>query len=116
MTHAAHVHRPSGAGNRRRKAAAVQAADHPPGFFTALVLQHNWPPMWQPAEYRWPALRGAAAAAAALPVLAAAQRRAAAGVGWGKGTLPMPGTPKHEAPGYMPGLYLPAAVRGRGQR
>lgn len=116
MTHAAHVHRPGGAGNRRRKAEPVQAVDYPPGFFTALVVAHNWPPMWQPAEHRWPALRGAAAAAALSPVLAAAQRRTSESVGWGRGTLPMAGTPTTAAPGYMPGLNLPAGLRSRGQR
>jgi len=94
MTHAAHVHRPGGSGSRRRKAAAAEATDYPPGFFTALVRQHNWPPMWQPVFQASAALRGAAA-------LAAEMRQAPGSGGWGHGTLPLPGTPKVQAPTMM---------------
>lgn len=34
---------------RRRKQAAVAAVEYSPGYFTALIRQHDWPPSFRPA-------------------------------------------------------------------
>ena len=107
MTRAAHVHRPV-ADNGRRKRAGTPAADYPPGYFTALVRQHNWPPMWQPATLpvdRTPRH---------IDMSAEALRRRSESVGWGSGTIVLPGTPVHKAPGPMAGAQL--APRSGGKR
>lgn len=67
-----------------------------PGYFTALIRQHNWPPMFESRidDDAACALRGAAA-------IAIRDRQAANGIGWGDGTQPMPNTPHHPRPAWM---------------
>lgn len=69
---------------RRRRTAAAYGA----GFFTSLMRAHDWPPGFvsRTADHVPTRLSGAAG-------------NVALG-GWGNGTLPMPGTPKHTAPGW----------------
>lgn len=68
----------------------------PPGHFTALIREHNWPPGFEP-QVVWrhdDHLRQEAARHAR-------EESAANGRGWGNGTITLPKTPKHSAPGTM---------------
>lgn len=82
----------------RRTPAAIPEHMLEPGYFTALIRRHNWPPGWQPS-------RDAGAGAARLPRGAAAianrERQAQSGIGWGSGTSVMPGTPGTMRPAWM---------------
>lgn len=64
------------------------ARDYPPGFFTALVVQHNWPPRFEPrfASDLMSIQRQQAS-------FKAREKAATEGVGWGHGTVMMPNTP-----------------------
>lgn len=83
------VRRPDAAGRKacsRRKVAAEPAA-YPPGYFLALVRQHNWPPRFEPSCH------GDGGRAARLQ----AQSRAMREAGLGYETLPLnlPGAQEH---------------------
>ena len=101
MAHArnAHEHRPAArpGAARRKPEPAAPAVAYPAGYFLALVRQWNWPPRFEPqAPAPKPGAQG----------LAAAGRRGREvsivnGVGWGNGTLVLPNTPRHLAPGMM---------------
>ncbi len=100
MSRAAHAMRPAGPMPKPRQRVKVPSAPavvYPPGFFTALVRKHNWPPMWQPAPDAARRPRGCFGADMAPEN----ERRRAQGIGWGSGTLPMPGTPAGPAPGML---------------
>ena len=66
------------------------------GHFTELVVRHYWPPMfessiaWSPFELK--RQQAAEAGRVAAP---------ANGNGWAAGTILLPGTPKHAAPGKL---------------
>ena len=57
--------------------------NYPPGYFTDLIRRHDFPPRFraQPTPKKPPQQNGRG--------------------GWGDGTMNMPGTPKHAAPGSM---------------
>lgn len=74
------------------------AVAYPPGWFTEPCRA------WKQLQYQGAvALAGAGEPAGNFGELAQRGRRAAAkkGNGWGCGTLPMPGTPRHSAPAWM---------------
>lgn len=65
-------------------------------YFSELVKRHNWPPMFEPsadAAHKMPAQLGLSPAER--------ERRAEQGVGWGAGTVVMPGTPGNARPAWM---------------
>ena len=69
---------------------------YPPGFFTALIRRHNWPPGFvSQLDREKPEFKPH------VTTDAQRERQIAAGYGWGSGTMPMPGTPKRSAPGWM---------------
>lgn len=81
---------------RRRQAVAIPAHMLVPGYFTALMRQHNWPPGFTPstdAANKMPAQFGLTPAER--------ERRAELGIGWGNGTMVMANSPKHRAPGWL---------------
>ena len=79
-----------------RRKHAQSPAGYPPGHFTALIRQHDWPPSFQPHDHT-----PARAVAAELVARAARWKAAAAGRGWAQGTLPMPNTPKNALPSWQ---------------
>lgn len=85
----AHVARAPDAAGRRacsRRAAKVEAAAYPSGFFVELVLQHNWPPRF---VSRWSASRSF------VPQAEAARVNRQAGIGHGAADLGLPGAAEH---------------------
>ena len=66
------------------------------GHFTELVAKHNWPPRFEP-QMVWNAEEAKRKEAARLGREAAI----ANGTGWAAGTILLPGTPKHAAPGKL---------------
>ena len=99
MPRNAHEHRPAArpGAARRRASPAEPAADYVPGFFTALVHRHNWPPRWQSAMPE-PDHRQAAAVRAGQVARRVGNET---GLGWGNGTLALPGTPGTLPPGAL---------------
>lgn len=85
-----HIVRPPDAAGRkacsRHKSAAAPSAAVEPGFFTALVVQHNWPPSFVSA---WTAGRNTA------PQAEAARANRKAGIGHGAADLGLPGAAEH---------------------
>lgn len=68
----------------------------PPGFFSALVKRHNWPPGFvSKLDREKPEVKPH------VTTDAQRARQIADGYGWGSGTIPMPGTPRRRAPGWM---------------
>lgn len=92
---APHAHRqsPSGvaAANRKRRTKAAAPVEYAPGYFCALIRQHNWPPFFQS--------RGWASSRHAPPHVISAQSRN--GSGHAAYPLGLPGakvhTMQHEA-------------------
>lgn len=77
------------------KAKPIPTGDYPPGYFTAHIREHDWPPGWQPQ------IDGALISAQAAGVHAgrlATWRAKAEGKGWAVGTMPMPRTPSNPLP------------------
>jgi len=69
---------------------------YPPGWFTELIRLHNWPPGFVSAlDREKPEFKPH------VTTDEQRERQIAAGYGWGSGTVPMPGTPKRRAPGWM---------------
>lgn len=97
---AAHLVRPPQKPQGRRP--RPQLREFAPGYFTQPVLR--WWPGWQP--YVLPGdvpRKGRPEGDIGQSQRAAQSRRRAqeAGVGWGKGTILMPNTPKNDAPGWL---------------
>jgi hypothetical protein len=69
---------------------------YPPGYFTESMTRHNWPP-------RFVSKMDAASTSAHHQRASAKARELAVehGLGWGTGTIVLPNTPKHQAPGMM---------------
>ena len=83
---------------RRPRAPAAPLPGYEPGFFTALIREHNWPPMWQPST------RTDEPAAAPMRSIKCSQQkdtRAAKGIGWADGTINLPRTPTHMRPAWL---------------
>lgn len=98
MSKAKHVHR-QGAVKRNGRSRpfggrATPARDYPPGYFTELIRKHNFPPMFEPCARRMEVRFGGVA-----PVTEEDFARARGG--WGAGTMDMPRTPSHAAPGWI---------------
>jgi hypothetical protein len=68
---------------------------YPPGYFTELVYLHNWPPGFKPQSWNRRSEINAENARANHA------KSVEDGSGWGNGTIPMPGTPKHKKPGEL---------------
>ena len=65
-------------------------------YFTHDCLVNDWPPGWLPSEdatNKMPAQLGL--------MQAERERRAELGIGWGNGSMVMPNSPKHRAPGWL---------------
>jgi len=79
---------------------ATPATAYPPGYFTALVYAHNWPPRYEPQPVH--AAPGTPKRGRP-PTLTSAERerQAAAGIGWGTGAVVMAGTPKRSRPEWI---------------
>jgi hypothetical protein len=92
-----HVRRP--AQRRAKPAPAVKPAVpvYEPGFFMALVRQHDWPPRFEPQMESMTVQRQIQLAAAAR----GREVANATGVGWGNGTIVLPNTPHNLRPGMM---------------
>lgn len=91
-----HVLRASPHGNGRRKARpALPVVQYEAGFFTALVLQHNWPPQWR-SVLNTPAVTGHSQRSCQ-----SREAGAARGEWWAVGTITMPGTRFHAKPEWM---------------
>jgi hypothetical protein len=73
------------------------AASYPAGYFSALVREHNWPPRFEPQ------FQLGGGWSDARRVMDMRERQSASGIGWGDGTIPMPGTPKLPRPGLATG-------------
>lgn len=72
--------------------------DVPPGYFTALIRKHNFPPMWQPqTDFR----RDQSEAFKSQQASHAREIAAKEGRGWGNGYIGMGNSPKNLAPGGM---------------
>lgn len=71
--------------------------EFPPGYFTALMRAHNWPPMFEPQPVEKPTFADVKSRGATE----ARERQAAQGIGWAGGTCVMPGTPGHPRPAWM---------------
>lgn len=72
------------------------ATNYPAGFFTALIREHNWPPMFEPRfahdDTEWKRrLAGQVAREVAITT----------GAGWNTGTIVLPNTPKWLPPTMM---------------
>ena len=81
-----------------------------PGYYTELIVRHNWPPNYRP--HPWDSRAETNAANARANHASAA----AAGAGWGTGTIPMPNTPKHLAPAWIGApKYVKPVLKGRGE-
>lgn len=98
-TRAAHLSRPPEKARGRRQ---LPLPELRPGYYLAPVLR--WWPNWQP--YVLPGdvpRKGRPPGDAEQSRRAAESRRRAqeSGVGWGKGTVLMPGTPANDAPGWL---------------
>lgn len=89
---------------------ALPAVSYPPGYFTAGIRAHNWPPAWQSQltgdDGREQQRREAGQRARAVSVAGA--------IGWGNGTIDLPGTPKTLAPQWQ-GRSRPAPRQGKGR-
>ena len=87
---APHAHRQAPdsvrAGNRRRRTKAAPAADYYPGYFTALIREQNWPPMFE-SRGNWSSARHAA------PHVISAQSRGNAG--FDAHPIGLPGAKEH---------------------
>ena len=96
---AAHLVRPPEKARGRRQRPLREFA---PGYFTEPV--YAWWADWKPYVLPDEAPRkGRPTGDIGLSQTASQSRRRAqeAGIGWGRGTVLMPGTPKHDAPGWM---------------
>lgn len=86
-------------GKRATRRAPTPALDWPPGFFTEPVRA------WKCLQWAGPLTMAAdGGGAERFTDLAKRGRRKdnADGSGWGRGTILMPGTPKHDSPAWMP--------------
>ena len=81
----------------RRKAPPIPAHMLEPGYFTELVRQHNWPPLFRPSV----ALEDEPPRPAAQTALAVREHQAQTGQGWGSGTVVMGRTPKNARPMWI---------------
>jgi len=80
----------------RRRAPAIPAHMLTGCYFSELVKRHNWPPGFTPSAdsaNKMPAQLGLTPAER--------ERRAELGIGWGNGSMVMPNSPKHMAPGWL---------------
>ena len=80
----------------RRRTQAIPAHMLTGAYFSELVKRHNWPPMFEPradSANKMPAQLGLSPAER--------ERRAELGIGWGNGSMVMPNSPKHRAPGWL---------------
>ena len=87
-------------GNARllaKEAAAKLDCGYPPGYFSALVREHDWPPEFKahPSVSDW-------RSPSAMSKKASEAREAAAerGEAWGLGKICLPGTPNQLRPGW----------------
>lgn len=87
-------------GSKRKPRKTIVPTEYPPGYFLALVVKHNWPPRFEP---QYQSDRGGWSDARTL--IERRERQALGGVGWGGGTVVLPGTP---------GLLRPKMTKGRG--
>lgn len=92
----AHAHRPSADNGCRKAPKSKPVKEYAPGFFTALILRHRWPPNWKPA------LDTAEARMLARQAANATNPGFHRG-GWGTGTIHLPGTPNYGTPEMMKG-------------
>jgi hypothetical protein len=80
---------------KKRQGPPTQPREYTPGWFTEPVLA--WWPNWQPyAETRKPG-----DPLASHHAMLSRRRAQESGVGWGRGTVQLPKTPQHDAPGWM---------------
>jgi hypothetical protein len=70
---------------------------YPPGFFTALMRAENWPPRFEPRLGVVPDYEIQRRQAAT----AGRERAKESGLGWGAGTIAMPGTRYMPEPGWI---------------
>lgn len=102
MSAATSLSRPASCAPRGKAGNARSRGERPPidarfttgSYFLALVRRHDWPPGFEPQADE-------ARKVAPVPNAAERERQAALGIGWGTGTTPMAGTPKHARPVWM---------------
>jgi hypothetical protein len=79
----------------KNRPAPPRAWDKPDGYYTEPCRKwwgQGWKPMTNGVSDRLPIGR---------PSILERERQTAEGIGWGSGTTPLPGTPKHARPGWL---------------
>lgn len=83
--------------HRSRESAARLDCGYPPGYFSELVVKHDWPPEFRPSTAVVDRISGSAASARSSATREAA---AARGEAWGIGRILLPGTPLQAKPSW----------------